>query len=418
MIRVRLQLVCFMSLLFLSLQAQIPDGIHYQAVLRNEAGEALANKSVNIRSTVLRSATNSIVYRETMLSSTNEFGLLSLVLGKGNEITGRFRDIEWEAGGLKIRIEVDPDGGSFFRPFGETDLQTVPYSFASQTALTVQPSARINPSQINGGGASVGQILKWNGSSWAPTTESGSSSVSVTARLSGNGSTGSPLDIARQGALTGQVLKWNGSSWAPADESGTVYNEGAGIIIENNVISATTNQAIWNAAQLRGRNVSSTAPQSGQFLLWDGFNWSPTTVQTGLVLPYDGSNNNGAMPAFRVTNTEGAGINGRGIIGVRATYFGSGAGTALEIQNGGIRVIGSNKPAFQVSGSGNIVINSPLANANPTALVYATQINPNPAVNQGQYPFSISYNFVDQMWYIISDPDVSLGYNIFIINQL
>lgn len=41
------------------------------------------------------------------------------------------------------------------------------------------------------------------------------STVSTTARLSGNGTGGSPLDIAQQGATTGQVLRWSGSAWAP-----------------------------------------------------------------------------------------------------------------------------------------------------------------------------------------------------------
>jgi hypothetical protein len=39
--------------------------------------------------------------------------------------------------------------------------------------------------------------------------------VSTTARLSGNGTVGSPLDIAQQGAATGQVLRWSGTAWAP-----------------------------------------------------------------------------------------------------------------------------------------------------------------------------------------------------------
>lgn len=39
--------------------------------------------------------------------------------------------------------------------------------------------------------------------------------VSTTARLTGNGTGGSPLDIAQQGATTGQVLRWSGSAWVP-----------------------------------------------------------------------------------------------------------------------------------------------------------------------------------------------------------
>jgi hypothetical protein len=48
----------------------------------------------------------------------------------------------------------------------------------------------------------------------------GAQTVSTTARLSGNGTAGSPLDIARQSATSGQVLKWNGSTWAPASDAG------------------------------------------------------------------------------------------------------------------------------------------------------------------------------------------------------
>jgi len=41
------------------------------------------------------------------------------------------------------------------------------------------------------------------------------SAVEVTARLSGAGTGGSPLDIAQQGATTGQVLRWSGTAWVP-----------------------------------------------------------------------------------------------------------------------------------------------------------------------------------------------------------
>lgn len=395
---------------------QVPGGINYQAVLRNEQGASLANRQINVRATVLRSATQTIVYRETALSITNEFGLFNLVIGKGTPVTGQFKDIAWETGGLRIRIEIDPDGGNVFRPFGETDMQTVPYAFAASTALNIESSARINPSQINGGGALNGQVLKWNGSQWAPSNESGGS-ITVSARLSGSGTANSPLDIARQGADVGQVLKWSGSSWAPATDFGTNYIEGNGISILGNVLSARNAQSIWNANQLRGRPVAETVPQPNQFLVWDGFNWAPSTVSLGLMLPYDGNFNSQNTIGFRLTNTEGTGINGRGLVGVRATYTGAGAGSAIEIQNGGIRVTGSNRPAFQVNGIGNIIINNPHSNNNPLALLQVTQINPNPAVNTGQYPFSLGYDFVESRWYIISDPNIQFTYNVLIINQ-
>lgn len=39
------------------------------------------------------------------------------------------------------------------------------------------------------------------------------------ATLSGNGITGTELKIAQQGATSGQVLKWNGTTWAPANDA-------------------------------------------------------------------------------------------------------------------------------------------------------------------------------------------------------
>lgn len=49
--------------------------------------------------------------------------------------------------------------------------------------------------------------------------------------------------VGAQGAQTGEVLKWNGTAWAPGQDltggGGGSYSEGAGIDITNSVISAT-----------------------------------------------------------------------------------------------------------------------------------------------------------------------------------
>jgi hypothetical protein len=73
---------------------------------------------------------------------------------------------------------------------------------------------------------------------------SGGSTVSVTARLSGNGSSGTPLDIAQQSATTGQVLQWSGTAWVPATPTASkTYEEFDGVsgttITTANTIPAT-----------------------------------------------------------------------------------------------------------------------------------------------------------------------------------
>ncbi len=46
----------------------------------------------------------------------------------------------------------------------------------------------------------------------------GEQTVATSARISGDGTTSSPLDIAQQEASAGQVLKWDGTSWSPEDD--------------------------------------------------------------------------------------------------------------------------------------------------------------------------------------------------------
>ena len=50
----------------------------------------------------------------------------------------------------------------------------------------------------------------------------GSSTVNTSARLTGDGSVGIPLDIAQQGANVGQVLKWSGTAWVPGNVNGNI----------------------------------------------------------------------------------------------------------------------------------------------------------------------------------------------------
>lgn len=61
------------------------------------------------------------------------------------------------------------------------------------------------------------------------------SQVYHTTRLSGNGSFGSPLDIAQNGATIGKVLKWSGAAWLPAipRDSQTLSTVPGHIIISN-----------------------------------------------------------------------------------------------------------------------------------------------------------------------------------------
>ncbi|MDX2134821.1 MAG: tail fiber domain-containing protein [Saprospiraceae bacterium] len=92
--------------------------------------------------------------------------------------------------------------------------------------------------KLNQMGATGGQVLKWNGTVWAPSADNiggdnwGTQVVATGNTLSGNGTLLSPLNLAQQGAFPGQVLKWSGTGWSPGiDQTGNNYAAGTGISI-------------------------------------------------------------------------------------------------------------------------------------------------------------------------------------------
>jgi hypothetical protein len=72
---------------------------------------------------------------------------------------------------------------------------------------------------------------------------------------------------------------------APAG-SGQTYTAGVGVDITDGIIKALNSSAIWNASQLRGRNISATAPNVGQIPKWDGTFYTPSQDNTGLESGY------------------------------------------------------------------------------------------------------------------------------------
>ncbi|HXC03968.1 MAG TPA: hypothetical protein VNZ86_04400, partial [Bacteroidia bacterium] len=90
------RILLFLGLMTASLAtfAQSPHLFKYQTVARNASGALIANQSVSFRISILKeSAQGQIVYQETHLASTNEFGLATLSIGGGNVVSGSFNSI-------------------------------------------------------------------------------------------------------------------------------------------------------------------------------------------------------------------------------------------------------------------------------------------------------------------------------------
>jgi hypothetical protein len=145
-----------------------------------------------------------------------------------------------------------------------------------------------------------GEVLKWTGVNWSPSTDLVNEYAAGTG-LSLNLNTFFVLphthtgDVFGQTSLTvqgiqgravsgnvpldGEVLKWSNlnSQWEPAAENTVNYIAGTGITINTNTINANNSLAIWNASKLAGNNISSNLPSNGQVLKWNNVlsQWEP-----------------------------------------------------------------------------------------------------------------------------------------------
>jgi hypothetical protein len=109
--------------------AQPPQSFSYQAVVRDNAGEFLANQLVNLRLSIRSAtATGTILYQETHLATTNLGGQVNLMVGLGTPTSGTFSAIVWSSGLKFIQIEIDKTGGTNFISLGATQLVSVPFA--------------------------------------------------------------------------------------------------------------------------------------------------------------------------------------------------------------------------------------------------------------------------------------------------
>jgi hypothetical protein len=115
-------------------------------------------------------------------------------------------------------------------------------------------------------------------------------------------------------------------------------------------------------------------------------------------------------------------------IGVEAKYSGTGVGTALEVDNGAIKVAGVNKAAFvhtatpgnKLSANGTDIDN-PMCNGDATAILFVTQkLNPSGIVYNNS-PIGVYYNTIRNKWEIFNENNVAIPnnaqFNVLVIKQ-
>jgi len=111
--------------------AQAPHKMSYQAVIRNPANGLVTSTTVGLQISILKnSPTGTPVYIETLTTSTNANGLVSVEIGGE---TG-FDTINWANGTYFLKTETDPTGGTDYTITGTSQLLSVPYALHSKTS--------------------------------------------------------------------------------------------------------------------------------------------------------------------------------------------------------------------------------------------------------------------------------------------
>jgi hypothetical protein len=257
-------LVLFLVTASVSL-AQVPAAINYQAVARDASGNALVNKSISLRMSVLAGGT--VLYTETFSAETNGQGMFTLNLGKGTPTLGNFQTIDWVTGNEKtLKVEMDANGGTNYTDLGLTAFTSVPYALV---ANSVDGMSINDLDDVNALAPTTNQVLQWNGTIWTPATLSPASTLVTSSSLSGAGTTASPLTVAQQNATSGQVLQWNGTAWNPATISGGVGDNWGTQFVQKNV---TLDGNGTNASPLK---IAQQGAVTGETLLWNGSLWTP-----------------------------------------------------------------------------------------------------------------------------------------------
>ena len=160
--------VLFWSILLQSklIAQSIPDGIIFQAMAKDNNGNAANNRTIYAIVSILTSNTiDTKIYTEKFILTSNADGIFTLVIGKGNRLSGlaSFNSIVWDkAYFVNVKIAIAPtiintfwQEDKEYVDLGISQFWTVPYAFYSTNAAYTEVAKTIStilPSNKGGTG--------------------------------------------------------------------------------------------------------------------------------------------------------------------------------------------------------------------------------------------------------------------------
>lgn len=181
-------------LLPIQANAQVPQKISYQAVIRDTDNNLVSGHIVGMRISILQGI--SPVYIETQTVTSNANGLITLEIGDGNVVSGAFEKINWSEGTYSIKTETDPTGGTAYSIIGTSQLLSVPFAFCAKTAEN-SFSGNYNDLNSKPALANVATSGNYNDLSNKPVTDGSETKITAGSNIivSGTGTNSNPYLI-------------------------------------------------------------------------------------------------------------------------------------------------------------------------------------------------------------------------------
>ena len=235
------------------------NGITYQALILNPSGEQLpgvnnttaplTNKSICLKFSILDQNLQS-EYIETVQTSTDEFGMVNLIIGTGVQIGGyasSFSNILWNANPKSLKVDLSITGiCSYYTEISNQPFTAVPFAlFALNTESAAALAALQSTVAANATATTTALALKEDAINKSTTTSLGTSNVlfptqnAVKTYVDGNITTVNANNTALQATvIANATAATNAIAAVQADvNQNEADSDVADVILQNNITS-------------------------------------------------------------------------------------------------------------------------------------------------------------------------------------
>ena len=148
----------------ININAQAPAGMNFQAIAKDLQGNPAKSRTINVKGTILQgnAVGGKTVWEETFEVVTNQDGVFSIQIGKGNKLSGvsinNIGQIDWGNGPyfFNFKVAVAPSiptswwvPADNYQDMGTSQLMSVPYALFAANANVTNVNPGIKPGPPN-----------------------------------------------------------------------------------------------------------------------------------------------------------------------------------------------------------------------------------------------------------------------------